>query len=482
MEQAAQNGDNGDATQPLAGRRILLGVCGSIAAYKAADACSRLGKLGADVHVVLTANGAQFVGAATFRALTRNPVVSDVFDEPTDRRIAHIDLAQSADLVLVAPASADMLAHIAHGFADDMLTTCLLATPPATPLLVAPAMNTVMWEHPATVANVQLLTARGVQIISPASGLLACQDIGTGKLADVDTIVDAVLARLTGTAQPEFAGSIASPRRQAERHANGDSGIKPNSPETNWNDWTGIRVLITAGATREPLDPVRFLSNRSSGKMGYALAHEAARRGANVVLVSGFATATLPDTPTLPGSDPCSGSAIELVRVQTAQEMLAACQAHFADTDIFIAAAAVADYAPETVQTHKIKKSVLVAEQAGESGTNEAKDAEEIITLRLKRTPDILATLARQKRPDQIVVGFAAETHDLLTHAQAKLQSKRLDMIVANDVMAEGAGFEGDTNIVTLLWPDGRILELPKASKTDIAAHILDHTDLTLNT
>ena len=181
----------------MADGSILLGVCGSIAAYKAADLCSRLSKLGADVHVVLTANGAQFVGAATFRALTRNPVVSDVFDEPTARRIAHIDLAQSADLVLVAPASADMLAHMAHGFADDMLTTCLLATPPATPLLVAPAMNTVMWEHPATVANVQTLIARGVQMISPASGLLACQDVGTGKLADVDDILDAVLARLT---------------------------------------------------------------------------------------------------------------------------------------------------------------------------------------------------------------------------------------------------------------------------------------------
>ena len=198
-------------------------MCGSIAAYKAADVCSRLSKLGADVHVVLTASGAQFVGAVTFRALTRNPVVSDVFEEPTDRRIAHIDLAQSADLVLVAPATADMLAHIAHGFADDMLTTCLLATPPTTPLLVAPAMNTVMWEHPATVTNVQLLTARGVQMISPASGLLACQDVGTGKLADVDVIIDAVLARLIGTPRSEVVGSAASPTYGVWREHHVDS-------------------------------------------------------------------------------------------------------------------------------------------------------------------------------------------------------------------------------------------------------------------
>jgi phosphopantothenoylcysteine decarboxylase/phosphopantothenate--cysteine ligase len=476
MEKSKKNRESIEGAQPLAGRSVLLGVCGSIAAYKAADVCSRLSKLGADVHVVLTANGAQFVGAATFRALTRNPVVSDVFDEPVARRIAHIDLAQSADLVLVAPASADMLAHMAHGLADDMLTTCLLATPPATPLLVAPAMNTVMWEHPATVANVHILAARGVQMIYPALGLLVCQDVGTGKLADVDAIIDAVIARLT---TPETTlDHVHGPQLAAQSVSSGNSSSGNTEKDAAGNaNWTGLRVLITAGATREPLDPVRFLSNRSSGKMGYAIAHEAARRGASVTLVSGFATATLPDAgqppdPKFKIQNPKSPGCVELVRVQTAEEMLAACQAHFTDADIFIAAAAVADYAPETVQPHKIKKPVL---SAGQDGENDSNDAEEIITLRLKRTPDILAALARQKRPDQIMVGFAAETQDLLANAQAKLKSKRLDMIVANDVTAEGAGFETDTNIVTLLWPNGRMEALPKASKFDIAARILDY-------
>lgn len=429
-------------TQTLAGKRILLGVCGSIAAYKAADVCSRLGKLGADVHVALTQAGAQFMGAATFRALTRNPVVSDVFDEPTAQRIAHIDLAQSADLILVAPASADMIARMAHGLADDMLAACLLATPRATPLLVAPAMNTQMWEHPATLANVALIVSRGAQIIAPGVGLLACQDIGTGKLAGVDDIVHAVVARLTSPATANDNNTTSA-----------DNATASDVPQ----DMTGTRVLITAGATREPLDPVRFLSNRSSGKMGYALAQAAAQRGASVTVVSGFATAPAPPD-------------ITLHRVGTAQEMLEACRNHFAQSDVFIAAAAVADYAPETVQPHKIKKPAAKAER----DMPESQEAEDVVMLRLKRTPDILATLARHKRPGQIIVGFAAETRDLIAHARAKIEAKGLDMIVANDVTQEGAGFEGDTNIVTLLWPDGRGYALAKASKAEIAASILD--------
>ncbi len=395
----------------LAGKRILLGVSGSIAAYKAADLCSQLGKLGAEIHVVLTPHAAQFVGAATFRALTRNPVLSDVFDEPHAQRIAHIDLAQSADLVLVAPASANLLAKMAHGLADDLLTTCLLATPPQTPLLAAPAMNTQMWQHPATLANLETLAARNVQIVQPGYGVLACQDVGVGKLADVAEIVRAVTDRL-GAAQ----------------------------------DWAGRRVLITAGATREPLDPVRFLSNRSSGKMGYALAAEAAGRGANVTVVSGFATAAVP-------------AGVEIIKVESADAMLAACASRFADCDVFIAAAAVADYAPETFAAQKIKKSP---------------DTADGLTLRLKRTPDIVALLAARKRPGQTVVGFAAETENLLAYARAKLQAKHLDLIVANDVTAEGAGFDADTNIITLLWPDGRSESLPKTSKRDAARFILD--------
>ena len=422
----------------LTGRTILLGVSGSIAAYKAADLCSRLSKLGADIHVVLTPSAALFVGEATFRALTRNPVLCDVFDEPTARRIAHIDLAQSADLVLVAPASANLLARMAHGFANDMLTTCLLATPSATPLIVAPAMNTVMWEHPATLANVALLQSRHVEFIAPASGLLACQDIGTGKLAAIDDIVDAVAARL------------AAPT--------GSTGTQPAVNSIGLSNLYGRRLLITAGATREPLDPVRFLSNRSSGKMGYALAQRASELGAQVTLVSGFATVPVPAN-------------VTLIQVQTAQEMLDACQTAFEPMDVFIAAAAVADYAPVTVQSQKIKKSTQLA---ANSETDHGETEDEVISLLLKRTPDVVATIARQKRSGQIVVGFAAETQDLLVYARAKLERKRLDMIVANDVLAEGAGFESETNIVTLLWPDGRILALPQAHKTEVALRILE--------
>jgi phosphopantothenoylcysteine decarboxylase / phosphopantothenate---cysteine ligase len=396
----------------LAGKQILLGVSGSIAAYKAADLCSQLSKLDAEVHVVLTPHAAEFVGAATFRALTRNPVLTDVFDEPHIRRIAHIDLAQSADLVLVAPASADILAKMAHGLADDMLSTCLLATPATTPLLVAPAMNTFMWEHPATVANVKTLEARGVEIVQPGYGLLACQDVGTGKLAEVSDILAAILNRLT--------------------------------PQ---QDYAGKRLLITAGANREPLDPVRFISNRSSGKMGYALAQEAARRGAEVTLVSGFATIGPP-----PG--------VTLVKAETADAMLRACTERFAGCDIFIGAAAVADYTPETVATQKIKKSDT-------PGDND-------LTVKLRRTADITATLGAQKRVGQITVGFAAETQDLLANAKKKIHSKRLDLIIANDVTQEGAGFDTDTNIVTLLWSDGRSEALPILSKAEVARHILD--------
>ena len=395
----------------LSGKRILLGVSGSIAAYKAADLCSQLGKANADVHVVLTAHAAQFVGAATFHALTRNPVLSDVFDEPHEKRIAHIDLAQSADLVLVAPASANLLAKMAHGLADDLLATCLLAVPQTTPLLVAPAMNTVMWEHPATRANMEILRLRGVQIVEPGYGLLACQDVGMGKLADVAEIVQALGDRLTAA-----------------------------------RDWAGRRILITAGATREPLDPVRFLSNRSSGKMGYALAAEAANRGATVTLVSGFATAEVP-------------AGVENVSVGSADEMLAACASRFDSCDVFIAAAAVADYAPEAVAAQKMKKS---------------SETEDGPTLRLKRTPDILAILAARKSPCQTVIGFAAETEDLLANARRKLEAKRLDLIVANNVTAEGAGFDSDTNIVTLLWPDGRAEALPQMAKREVARKILE--------
>jgi phosphopantothenoylcysteine decarboxylase/phosphopantothenate--cysteine ligase len=398
------------AGRSFAGRKILLGVTGSIAAYKAADLCSQLGKRGADVHVVLTASGSKLIGPATLRALTRNPVILDLFDEPQARRIAHIDVAQSSDLVVVAPATANILAKMAHGIADDMLSTCLLATPPTTPILVAPAMNTVMWQHAATQANLETLRARGVHVVEPGHGMLACQDVGVGKLAETDAILDAM-----------------------------ESLLFPIS------DLRGRRVLITAGATREPLDPVRFLSNRSSGKMGFTLAAEALKRGGEVTIVAGFVTARPPEGATV-------------VRVETAEEMLEACRAPFAASDILIAAAAVADYAPAICADRKIKKS----------------DLADSLVLELRRTPDVLATLSAGKRAGQILVGFAAETEQLVANARAKLESKRLDLLVANDVSLPGAGFDADTNIVTLLWPDGRSESLPQQHKADVARAILD--------
>lgn len=395
----------------LQGRRLLVCVSASIAAYKAADLCSQLSKAGAEVQVVLTEAASQFVGAATFRALTRRPVLIGLFDEPETERIAHIDAAQTADLVIVAPASANVIAKLAHGIADDMLTTCLLATPASTPLIIAPAMNTVMWEHPATRANVELLALRGVHIVQPSYGLLACQDIGTGKLASVDTIMTAILDRL-------------SPLR----------------------DLAGYRLLVTAGATREPLDPVRFLSNRSSGKMGFAVAERAARRGADVTLVSGFTTAPLPN-------------GVRNLRVETADEMYAVCMDAIKDFDLFIGAAAVADYTPQEPAQHKIKKS--------------AQTDSETLTLNLRATRDILAAVGAQKRPGQFVVGFAAETADLIDSARRKLHEKNADLIVANDVTRPGAGFDIDTNIVTLI---GREIELPLPimPKRDVADRLLD--------
>ena len=397
----------------LEGKRILLGVSGSIAAYKAADLCSQLSKLGAGVHVVLTENAERFVGVPTFRALSRNPVLSGVFDEPHAERIAHIDLAQSADLVIVAPATANLLAKMAHGIADDLLSTCLLAVPPATPLLIAPAMNTVMWEHPATQANLQTLKHRGVEIVEPGVGFLACLDFGAGKLATVEEILQAVTSRLY-------------PKQ----------------------DFTGKRVLVTAGATREPLDPVRFLSNRSSGKMGFAVASAAKTRGAQVTLIAGFTTATPP-------------AGVELVRVENAAEMFLACEANFPQCEVFIAAAAVADYSPETVSAQKIKKPDAPAEQ-------------DVITLRLKRTLHIVSILAGRKRAGQIVVAFAAETGDALENARKKPYYRDLDLVAVNDVTLSGAGFDVDTNLITLLSPDGNVEALPLLSKREAADRILD--------
>ena len=392
----------------LSGKKIVLGVTGSIAAYKAADVASKLVGSGADVYAVMTENAEQFVGAATFRALTGNPVLSGVFDEPFDRQIAHIELAQESDLILVAPASANILAKMAQGLADDLLSTILLAA--TAPVLAAPAMNEQMLLHPATKANLETLARRGVGFIDSKFGVLACRTEGFGKLADTEVIVKAVIDRLTRT-----------------------------------QNLAGRRVLVTAGATREPLDAVRFISNRSSGRMGFAIAEAARDRGAEVSVVAGHTTVEPP-------------RGIDIVRVGTTEEMLDAACGRFPACELFIAAAAPADFAAVEQSPSKIKKS------ANGGG----------LCLPLKETPDVLATVAAGKTNGQVVVGFAAETERKIENARDKLARKKLDLIVANDVTAEGAGFEVETNVVTLVFPDGHEDRLELMTKREAAEKILD--------
>ncbi len=384
------------------GKHILLGVTGSIAAYKAADIASKLTQAGAEVNVVLTEHARRFITEVTFRAITRRPVLTDLFDEPEERQIAHIHLAKRADVLLIAPATANILAKLAVGIADDLLTTLALAT--QAKVVIAPAMNTVMWQHPATQHNVRMLEERGAHFVYPAEGMLACGDVGAGKLADTPVILAAVEQVL-------------------------------NPP------LCGVRILVTAGPTEEPVDAVRHLSNPSSGKMGYAIAAEAVRMGAEVTLVTG---------PTL--LEPPTGA--KTIRVRTAQQMLDACLQVYEQVDVVIATAAVSDYRPAEVWQDKRKKG------------------EEEWTIRLVPNPDILRTLGERKGR-HILVGFAAETQELLANAQAKLREKNLDLIAANDVSQEGSGFRTDTNRVTLLWADGRQEPLPLMTKREVAQHLL---------
>lgn len=392
-------------TEALVHRKIVLGVTGSIAAYKAAELASLLVHEGADVHVVTTQSALHFVGAATFRALTLNPVLTSIFDEPVDHKIAHIDLAQTAHAIVIAPATANILAKMAHGIADDLLSAVLLAA--TAPILAAPAMNPAMLAHPATQKNLATLRERGVIVIDPDYGALACRTEGQGRMAEPPRIMEEIRRVLTRS-----------------------------------RDYEGVPVVITAGPTREALDPVRFLSNRSSGKMGYALAAEAAARGAVVTLITGPTPLHAP-----PG--------MEVIRVTTTREMLEAAERVFPTCRLFIGAAAPADY-----------------QAAHPVGFKRPKNGRPW-TLELVETPDILATLGARKR-GQVLVGFAAETQDLVEKAARKLRRKNLDLIVANDVTAPDAGFEVDTNTVTLIWPDGRQESLPNLPKPEVARRILD--------
>lgn len=385
---------------------VVLGVTGGIAVYKACELLRLLQKRGIDVFVVMTQNACRFVAPLTFETLSGHPVAVDTFDRPQTWEVEHIALAKRADLFLIAPATANIMGKMACGIADDMLSTTVMAT--RAPVLVAPAMNTGMWENAAVQQNVKTLRARGVEIVAPVSGHLACGDSGAGKLEDVAVIAERACELL-------FAKK----------------------------DMEGLRVMVTAGPSREALDPVRYISNRSSGKMGYAIAQAAQKRGAEVTLLSGPVAIEAPQ-------------GVKLVPFTTTQELLDRASELAQEQDLLIQAAAPADYRAKEIAPQKIKK------QGGEP-----------MTFTLVENPDVAATLGKAKRNGQVFVGFAAETNDVLAHARDKLARKNLDMIVANDVTRPGAGFDVDTNIVTLITKDGQEA-LPMMSKAEVAQRILD--------
>lgn len=391
--------------EKLTGKTVILGITGGIAAYKMANVASGLRKSGANVHVIMTKNATEFITPLTFETLTNNRCIVDTFDRNFQYDVAHISLAKAADLILIAPATANVIAKLAHGQADDMLTTTVLAA--KCKKLVAPAMNTAMLENPITQDNLKTLAHYGFGIIQPAVGLLACKDVGSGKLPEPEVLLD------------EIARELAREK-----------------------DLAGVHVTVTAGPTQESLDPVRFLTNHSSGKMGYAIAREAMLRGAEVTLISG-PVALKP----VPG--------VKLVPIITAQDMLEAVQTALPQTDILIKAAAVADYRPATVADEKLKK----------------KDGE--LSIPLERTADILAWVSENRHEGLFVCGFSMETENMLENSRGKLIKKGLDMIVANNLKTQGAGFGVETNVVTLITRD-EIKELPLMGKDEVAGKLLD--------
>lgn len=405
MEGKAQVGGEAQDATALESKTVVLGVTGGIAAYKAADVASLLTRSGAEVHVVMTEAATKFVAPLTFRTLSRNPVAVEMFSDPGEWNVRHVALAEKADVVVVAPATANVIGKVASGIADDLLTTVIMAT--RAPVLFVPSMNEAMYENPIFRANLDRLLALGYRAMEPGTGYLACGREGKGRMPDPREIVAEVRR-------------ILSCRR----------------------DLAGFTVIVTAGPTEEAIDPVRHISNRSSGKMGYALAEAARDRGAKVVLVSG---------PTAL-SDPAG---VEVVRVRTAREMLDAVMGRLGGADAVIGAAAPADWRPASVAPRKLAKG------------------DGPMTLELETCEDIIATAGKRK-DGRVVVGFAAETHDLIEHAAAKLAAKNLDFIVANDVTRPGSGFGSDFNEVKLLFPDGRTESLPLMSKGELAHKILD--------
>ena len=391
----------------LKGKTVLLGVTGGIACYKSANLASALVKQGANVQVLMTKNATEFIGPHTFESLTGNRVSVDTFDRNYQFQVEHIALADQADLVLVAPATANVLAKLAHGLADDMLTTTILAC--NCPKIAAPAMNTKMYENPVTQDNLDILRKYGWEIVEPASGRLACGAVGKGKMPEPEDLLECVLHALS-----------------------------------HEKDMTGLKVLVTAGPTREALDPVRYLTNHSTGKMGYAIAKAAAARGAQVTLVSGPVNLKKPPY-------------MEVVDIVSAQDMFDAVTSRAPDQDIIIKAAAVADYRPATVAEDKIKKS--------------GNDSD--LSLPLARTSDILAWLGEHRAPGQFLCGFSMETRDMVANSKKKLEKKHIDLIAANNLKQAGAGFGVDTNVLTLIAADGA-KELPLMSKEEAAHALLD--------
>lgn len=390
----------------LQGKTVVVGVTGGIAAYKTCALVSMLRKAGASVHVIMTANAVRFVAPLTFETLSNHPTVTDTFARPETWEVEHIALAKAADLFVIAPATANIMAKLAHGIADDMLSTTCLAT--KAPILLAPAMNTGMWTAEATQENAAVLKRRGVHFVGPEGGYLACGDTGAGRMSEPEAIA-AEIQRLLSVKR----------------------------------DLAGLRVLVTAGPTRERLDPVRYLSNDSSGKMGFAIAEAARDRGGEVTLVKGVTTAEPP-------------SGVKLVNVESTLDLYHAMVELAGEADLIIQAAAPADYRFAETYAQKLKK-----------------DSGEPLNLTLVENPDIAAEIGRRKKPNQTLVGFAAETAALERNAQSKLKKKNLDLIVANDVTRPGAGFNVDTNIVTLITSDG-IEPLPMMSKREVADRILD--------
>ena len=391
--------------ESLQGKCVLLGVTGGIAAYKMANVASGLRKAGAEVHVIMTENATQFITPLTFETLTNNRCVVDTFARDFQYDVTHVSLAKKADLILIAPATANVIAKLAHGIADDMLTTTVLAS--RCKKLVAPAMNTAMLENPITQDNLETLRKYVFTIVEPAVGMLACKDVGSGKLPEPEVLLDRIAMEIARE-----------------------------------KDYLGLHVTVTAGPTREALDPVRYLTNHSTGKMGYAIAREAMLRGADVTLISG-PTSLAP----VPG--------VRMVPIVSAQDMFEAVKEALPRTDILIKSAAVADYRPAEVFTDKIKKR------------------EGDMAIPLERTPEILTWVSQHRHPGLFVCGFSMETKDLLDSSRKKLEKKHLDMIVANNLKVAGAGFGVDNNVVTILT-DREVLELPLMGKDKVAARLLD--------